>query len=76
MSEYDAQHIRNIRAPALVLHAPDDMLVAFEQGEFAARSIAGAQLIPMEKGGHLALLMTSNTWARDRVLQFLEEHNN
>ncbi|MGD9048898.1 MAG: alpha/beta hydrolase [Anaerolineae bacterium] len=76
MSEYDAQQIRNIRAPALVLHAPDDTLVAFEQGEFAARGIAGAQLIPMEQGGHLALLMTSNIGAREKVLQFLEDHNN
>ena len=76
MSEYDAQQIRNIRAPALVLHAPDDTLVAFEQGGFAARSIAGAQLIPMEEGGHLALLMNSNTGAREKVLQFLENHNN
>jgi 2-hydroxy-6-oxonona-2,4-dienedioate hydrolase len=75
MSEYDAQQIRNIQAPTLVLHAPDDTLVAFEQGEFAANSIPGAQLIPMEKGGHLALMMNVNAGAREKVLKFLERQN-
>jgi pimeloyl-ACP methyl ester carboxylesterase len=75
MSEYDAQQIGNIQVPTLVLHARDDTLVAFEQGEFAANSIPGAQFIPMEKGGHLALMMNINTGAREKVLQFSEKHN-
>ena len=74
MSEYDAQQIANVQVPTLVLHAHDDTLVAFEQGEFAARSIPGAQLIPMESGGHLALMMNRNAGAREKVLQFLEDY--
>ena len=75
MSEYDAEQIRNIRAPTLVLHARDDTLVAFEQGEFTARNIPGAQSILMEKGGHLALMMTMNAGFREKLLGFLEQHN-
>jgi 2-hydroxy-6-oxonona-2,4-dienedioate hydrolase len=75
MSEYDAQQIRDIQVPTLVIHARDDTLVAFEQGEFTANTIPGAQFIPMEKGGHLALMMNMNTAAREKILQFLEQYN-
>ena len=75
MSEYDARQIRNIRAPALVLHAPDDTLVAFEQGAFAADQIPGAQLMPMERGGHLALMMNANAGAIEKVQEFLKQYN-
>lgn len=75
MSEYDAAQIQQIQAPTLVLHAPDDTLVAFEQGEFAAKQIPGAHFIPMEKGGHLALMLEMNAVARERLLAFLAQHN-
>ena len=76
MSEFDAQQIRTLQAPALVLHAPDDTLVAFDQGQFAANTIPGAQFIPMETGGHLALLMNANIGARQKVQRFLQQYNN
>jgi pimeloyl-ACP methyl ester carboxylesterase len=75
MSEYDAQEIGNIQVPTLVLHARDDTLVEFEQGKFAANNIPGARFIPLEKGGHLALMMNISTGAREKVLQFLEKYN-
>jgi pimeloyl-ACP methyl ester carboxylesterase len=75
MSEYDAAKIHKIQAPALILHARDDTLVPFEHGEFAARNIPGAQLIPMEKGGHLALMFDINAGAREKLLRFLEQYN-
>lgn len=75
MSEYDAQQIRNIQIPTLVLHSRDDTLVAIEQGEFTANNIPGAKFILMEKGGHLAFMMNINTVAREKVLQFLEQYN-
>jgi 2-hydroxy-6-oxonona-2,4-dienedioate hydrolase len=75
MSEYDAEQIRNIQAPTFVMHAHDDTLVSFEQGEFSVRNIPGAQLLPMEKGGHLALMMTMNNEAREKLLVFLEQFN-
>ena len=75
MSEFDAEQIAQIGAPTLVLHAPDDTLVAFEQGEFAAGHIPSAQLIPMAQGGHLALLMAMNEGAKERLQAFLAQYN-
>jgi pimeloyl-ACP methyl ester carboxylesterase len=75
MSEFDCHRLRDIRSPTLVLHAPDDSLVPFEQGEFSAGTIPGAQFITMEQGGHLALMMDMNDRARKRILEFLEEYN-
>jgi predicted alpha/beta-fold hydrolase len=75
MSEYDAEQIKNIQAATLVLHARDDTLVSFEQAEFTAKNIPGAELIPMEKGGHLALMLNSNAAAKEKVLEFLEQYN-
>jgi pimeloyl-ACP methyl ester carboxylesterase len=49
MSEYAAEQIQQIQAPILVLHAPDDTLVAFAQGEFIAEHVPGSQLIPAVK---------------------------
>jgi pimeloyl-ACP methyl ester carboxylesterase len=76
MSEFDAQQIRYIEVPTLVLHARDDTLVSFEQGEFTAKNIPGAQLIPMERGGHLALMLDMNAGAREMLLAFLKHYNN
>jgi pimeloyl-ACP methyl ester carboxylesterase len=75
MSEYDAAQLREIQAPTLVLHARDDTLVNFEQAEYAAQNIPGAQLIPMEKGGHLAVMFELNRPAKAALLAFLEKHN-
>lgn len=75
MSEYDAQQIQNIKAPTLVLHARDDTLVPFEQGEFSADHIPGAQFVPMEKGGHLALMLHMNAGSKDKTRGFLAQYN-
>jgi len=75
MSEIDADQIRGIQAPTLVLHARDDTLVPFEHAELAAATIPGARLVPMEKGGHLALMLDANAGARETLLTFLEQHN-
>jgi len=76
MSEYDTDQIRNIWAPSLVLHTRDDTLLSFEHGEFSVRNIPRAQLILMEKGGHLALMMNMSAEAREKLLAFLEYYNN
>jgi 2-hydroxy-6-oxonona-2,4-dienedioate hydrolase len=75
MSEFEAEQIRNIRAPTLVLHARDDTLVSCEQAEFTARNIPGAQFIPMEKGGHLGLMFNINSGAKAKLQKFLERYN-
>jgi 2-hydroxy-6-oxonona-2,4-dienedioate hydrolase len=41
-----------INAPTLVLHAQDDVLVPFANGEHTAQAIEGAQLVPVAYGGH------------------------
>jgi pimeloyl-ACP methyl ester carboxylesterase len=76
MSEYeDAEQLLNIQAPALIVHARDDTLVYYEQAQFAAKNIAGAVFIPMQKGGHLGVMLKSNLGAKEQILRFLEQHN-
>lgn len=75
MSEYDAQQIRQIETPTLVVHARNDALVAFDQGEFTAQMVPGAEFIPLDKGGHLALMFESNADALNKVRQFVEAHS-
>ncbi len=75
LSEPDAEKIANIKAPTLVIHARDDTLVSFEQGEFSARHIPGAQFIPLEKGGHLVLMISVSKGAREKLMGFLEQYN-
>jgi pimeloyl-ACP methyl ester carboxylesterase len=75
MSEYDSDQIREIQAPTLVMHAPDDMLIDIEQGEFTASKIPEAQFITMEQGGHLALMFNMNAGAREQLRKFLEQYN-
>ncbi len=73
MSEYDAEQIQKIEAPTMVVHARNDTLVAFDQGEFTARMVPGAQFLPTEKGGHLTLLFYPEM--RARVADFLGQYN-
>jgi pimeloyl-ACP methyl ester carboxylesterase len=75
MSEHDAEQIRRIQEPALILHARDDTLVPFEQGEFAAGRIPGARLVPMERGGHLALMLGMNAGAKGELLRFIGQYS-
>ncbi len=44
-----------IRTPALVIHAVDDVLAPFAQGQSTAQAIPGARLIALNSGGHLWL---------------------
>lgn len=75
MSEYDAEQVKSIQAPAIVLHARDDTLVFFDQGEFTAENVPEAELIAMERGGHLALMMGMNAGAMEVLRDFLKVHN-
>ncbi len=75
MSQYDTSLVKQINAPTLVVHARDDSLVPFDHAEFTAQNVKGAQLIPLEKGGHLALMFSVNAEALNQVKQFLEKNN-
>lgn len=73
MPQYDAEQIQQIQAPTLVVHARNDTLVPFAQGEFTAARVPGAQLLPLEKGGHFALLFYPEM--RANLVSFLEQHH-
>lgn len=75
MSEFDADKIQHIKVPTLVLHARNDTLVAYDQGKFTEKMIPGAQLITMEKGGHLALMFDINKNALVSLQVFIDQHN-
>lgn len=75
MSRYDETKIQQIQAPTLVVHASDDTLVSFDHAAFTTQNIPGAQLITLEKGGHLAVMFDVNARALKEVKQFLEQHN-
>jgi 2-hydroxy-6-oxonona-2,4-dienedioate hydrolase len=49
------ERIAGVRAPALIVHAEDDLLQLFRNGEYAARTIPGATLLSFESGGHLVV---------------------
>lgn len=75
MSEYDTDQIQQIKSPALVLHARNDTLVAYDQGEFTAKMVPCAQFITMKKGGHLALMFDINADALANLRAFIAQHN-
>lgn len=75
MSDFNAEQACDISVPTQVLHARDDTLVPFEHAEFIERVVPGAELFPMEKGGHLALMIDGNADARRSLSVFLENHN-
>jgi len=58
-----------VRAPTLVIHARDDMLVPYAMGERSAREIQGARLHPLERGGHF--LVGEAAAVRDVVARFV-----
>jgi len=51
-----------ITAPTLVVHGTADSDVVYDYAESAARRIGGAQLVPIEGAGHLAV------WVRDEIV--------
>lgn len=75
MSNFDTSLLRSIQAPTLVVHARDDTLVPFEHGVFTAKEVPNAQMIEVEKGGHLALIFDINAGSRTEITKFLAQYN-
>lgn len=50
-----------IRAPTLVLHAPTDVAVPFDEGRRLAAMIPGARFVPLDSDNHV-LLETEPAW--------------
>ncbi|WP_417483616.1 alpha/beta fold hydrolase [Maricaulis salignorans] len=61
-----------ITAPTLIIHSRDDGLNPFEIAQGLAREIAGAELVPLESGGHL--MLGHHDGVRARVSGFLTTH--
>jgi pimeloyl-ACP methyl ester carboxylesterase len=47
--------LENITVPTLVIHAEDDSLIPFDQGQYSAQTIPDAQFIKLQTGGHLQM---------------------
>jgi pimeloyl-ACP methyl ester carboxylesterase len=61
--------IEQIEAPTLVIHARDDALVDFANGQHTAETIPGAEFVALEDGGHF--LLGHFDQIRQRVKAFL-----
>ena len=61
-----------ITVPTLVIHAEDDALISFTQGQYTAQNIPGARLIELQSGGHL--LIGQQEKVRSEVEEFLRQH--
>jgi pimeloyl-ACP methyl ester carboxylesterase len=65
--------VDDLRAPTLVVHASNDPLVPFAQGQMLADRVPGAQLVVLEDGGHLAVITHFERIA-PQLLAFLSAH--
>lgn len=61
-----------ITTPVLVVHSRDDGINPFAFGEYTARHIAGAELITLDRGGHL--LLGHHKAVQAAVARFLRRH--
>jgi pimeloyl-ACP methyl ester carboxylesterase len=71
-ARFDRGLLSRISVPTLIIHALDDPLVPFADGEYAARAIAGAQLIVLEDGGHFGL--AGDRAKFDLMVAFIRQH--
>ncbi len=49
--------LKDIAAPTLVIHARDDTLIPFAQGQYNADNIPNARLVAFDYGGHLVFVL-------------------
>ncbi len=59
-----------ITVPALVVHARDDQITPFSTATFTAERIPGAELLALDRGGHL--LLGHHEEVRHRIASFLD----
>jgi pimeloyl-ACP methyl ester carboxylesterase len=74
VSEPDVDNfpLEQMTVPTLMIHATDDCLARYRTAPPAAARIPGAQLVTIERGGHLHL--GAEARAREAVLGFIAEH--
>jgi pimeloyl-ACP methyl ester carboxylesterase len=64
--------LERITVPTLVIHAKDDALVSFTQGQYSAQNIPDAEYIELQNGGHL--LLGQHEKVRSEIEEFLKQH--
>lgn len=64
--------LEHITVPTLVIHAEDDSLISFTQGQYSAQNIPDAQFIKLQNGGHL--LMGQHEKVKSGIEEFLKQH--
>jgi pimeloyl-ACP methyl ester carboxylesterase len=64
--------LERITAPTLVVHAVDDKVVPFAQGQYTAEKIPGARLLALPDGGHLKI--GHHAEMRPEIVAFLKQH--
>jgi pimeloyl-ACP methyl ester carboxylesterase len=70
----DALGLDQIRCPALIIHGTNDDAVNLSHGEFAARSIPGAEFIRVEGAPHLLWISQDAAELARRRIDFLRRH--
>ena len=68
----EALEIENITAPTLVVHATDDALIPFAQGQYSADHIPDARLLSVDYGGHFAFVLDAPS---AEITAFLAQHS-
>jgi pimeloyl-ACP methyl ester carboxylesterase len=63
--------LEQITVPTLVIHAKDDSLIAFSQGQYTAQNIPDAQFIILQNGGHI--LMGHHEKVKSEIDSFLKK---
>jgi pimeloyl-ACP methyl ester carboxylesterase len=53
--EIDGYQLEAVAVPTLFVHAKDDLLVSYHLAQRAAERVPGAELLTVERGGHLML---------------------
>src|SRR5262249_32695875 len=61
-SQLDVRHLLpDVAVPTLILHAREDLIVKFSEGQELASNIRGARFVPLESRNHL-LLQDEPAW--------------
>jgi pimeloyl-ACP methyl ester carboxylesterase len=64
--------LASIRVPTLALHGTSDTIIPFASSECTAAAIPGAQLVPIQNGGHFACVLGLGE-LNTEVCKFLEK---
>ena len=62
LSQLDVRHLlKDLTGPTLILHAREDAIIKFAEGQELAANIPGARFVPLESQNHL-LLQSEPAW--------------